>query len=33
MRPEACKHGINGWQFGDGKSADDFATEAELDAT
>jgi starch phosphorylase len=30
--PEACKHGINGWQFGDGKSADDFATEAELDA-
>lgn len=30
--PEACNHGVNGWQFGDGKSVDDFATEAELDA-
>lgn len=30
--PEACKHGVNGWQFGDGKSVDDFATEEELDA-
>lgn len=30
--PEACKHGINGWQFGDGKSVEDFNTEAELDA-
>ncbi len=30
--PEACNHGINGWQFGDGKSVEDFNTEAELDA-
>lgn len=30
--PEACQNGVNGWQFGDGKSVDDFATEAELDA-
>lgn len=27
--PEACKHGVNGWQFGDGFESDD---EAELDA-
>ncbi|GIM29235.1 alpha-1,4 glucan phosphorylase [Clostridium polyendosporum] len=30
--PEVCMHGINGWQFGGGKSVDDFNTEAELDA-
>jgi starch phosphorylase len=27
--PEACEHGVNGWQFGDGQ---EFDTEAELDA-
>lgn len=30
--PEACNHGINGWQFGDGKGVDDFNTLEELDA-
>ena len=29
--PEACNHGVNGWQFGDGKSVDDFNTLEELD--
>lgn len=29
--PEACKDGVNGWQFGNGKSVDDFATLEELD--
>lgn len=29
--PEACNHGVNGWQFGDGKSVDDFSTLEELD--
>lgn len=29
--PEACNHGVNGWQFGDGKSVDDFETEEQLD--
>jgi starch phosphorylase len=22
--PEACDHGVNGWQFGDGFESDDF---------
>ncbi|GFR34962.1 alpha-glucan family phosphorylase [Thermobrachium celere] len=30
--PEACNHGVNGWQFGDGKGVDDFETLEELDA-
>ncbi len=30
--PEACNHGVNGWQFGDGKGVDDFNTLEELDA-
>ncbi|GFZ31137.1 alpha-1,4 glucan phosphorylase [Clostridium zeae] len=29
--PEACDHGVNGWQFGDGKGVSDFATLEELD--
>lgn len=29
--PEACDHGNNGWQFGDGKSIGDFDTLEELD--
>ncbi|WP_055668308.1 alpha-glucan family phosphorylase [Desnuesiella massiliensis] len=29
--PEAYNHGVNGWQFGDGKSVDDFSTLEELD--
>lgn len=29
--PEACNHGVNGWQFGDGKSVNDFNTLEELD--
>lgn len=29
--PEACNDGVNGWQFGNGKSVDDFETLEELD--
>ncbi|WP_342455694.1 alpha-glucan family phosphorylase [Caloramator sp. Dgby_cultured_2] len=29
--PEACIHGVNGWQFGDGLGVDDFDTLEELD--
>jgi starch phosphorylase len=29
--PEACNDGVNGWQFGNGKSVDDFKTLEELD--
>lgn len=29
--PESCNHGVNGWQFGDGKGVDDFKTLKELD--
>ncbi|MBC2579616.1 alpha-glucan family phosphorylase [Clostridium sp. DJ247] len=29
--PEACEDDINGWQFGDGKSVEDFSTLRELD--
>ncbi len=29
--PEACNHGVNGWQFGDGKAISDFDTLEELD--
>lgn len=28
--PEACQHGINGWAFGDGKTAEDFDDSDEL---
>ena len=31
--PEACIHGVNGWQFGDGLGVDDFETLEELDAS
>ncbi|WP_426348968.1 alpha-glucan family phosphorylase [Alloiococcus sp. CFN-8] len=30
--PEACDHGVNGWQFGDGKGISDFDTLEELDS-
>lgn len=30
--PEACNHGVNGWQFGDGLGVKDFNTLEELDA-
>lgn len=30
--PEACDDKVNGWQFGDGKSVDDFDTLEELDS-
>lgn len=30
--PEACRDGINGWSFGEGKGVDDFETLEELDA-
>lgn len=30
--PEACDHGVNGWQFGDGMAVSDFETLEELDA-
>lgn len=29
--PEACNDGVNGWQFGNGKSVDDFKSLEELD--
>ncbi|QAT41351.1 alpha-glucan family phosphorylase [Clostridium sp. JN-9] len=29
--PEACNDGVNGWQFGNGKSVDDFKSVEELD--
>lgn len=29
--PEACNDGVNGWQFGNGKSVDDFKSLDELD--
>lgn len=29
--PEACIHGVNGWQFGDGKGVSDFNSIEELD--
>lgn len=30
--PEACRDGVNGWSFGEGKGVDDFKTLEELDA-
>lgn len=29
--PEACIHGVNGWQFGDGKGVSDFNSIEQLD--
>jgi glycogen phosphorylase len=30
--PEACEHGVNGWQIGEGLGLDDVEDEDELDA-